>query len=39
MFGEAPHRVVSVEELEADMHFPNLLNDIDFVMMYGLRDR
>ncbi len=36
---EDKHRVLSIEELEGSVGFPNLLNDLDFVMMYGLRDR
>lgn len=32
-------RIMSIAELESDYHFDNLLNDLDFVMYYGLRDR
>ena len=33
------HRVMTIDELESELHFDNLLEDLDFVMLYGLRDR
>ena len=36
---DEPKRVMSIAELESDLHFDNLLNDKDFIMYYGLRDR
>lgn len=32
-------RNISVRELESAPHFPNLLEDKDFVLYYSLRDR
>lgn len=36
---DEPKRVMSIAELESSLHFDNLLNDKDFIMYYGLRDR
>ena len=32
-------RTLTIAELESELHFDNLLEDMDFVMYYGLRDR
>ena len=36
---EEARRAISIAELEGELHFPNLLEDKDFVLYYALRDR
>ena len=39
MFEREHRRNITIEELESDYHFPNLLEDLDFVIYSGLLDR